>query len=38
VLVLVNEAAERLAGELQAERTDARIVVETFFGEDAERP
>ena len=38
VLVLVNEAAEWLTGELEAERTDAQIVVETFFGQDVERP
>jgi hypothetical protein len=36
--MLVNEAAEWLTGELEAERTDARIVVETFFGQDVERP
>ena len=38
VFVTVDVPPERLLGELQAERAQARVVGETFFGEDVERP
>jgi hypothetical protein len=38
VLMSMNEAAEWLAGEFDAQGADARVVVEAFLGEDVQRP